>query len=912
MPACSIKVCIRFRPFNRRELALGESKGKFQIQDGVNLECLGNTLQHHQFAFDRIFGMNTNQPEVFEYVGRPCIEDVMQGFNGTIFAYGQTGAGKSFSMMGDLHQEEIKGIIPRGANLIFRTIDKDTSSTEYSVKCSYLEIYNETIQDLLDPTGLKKNLKIHESPQKGIYIQDLTEEYVNNEEDIYTLLDIGASNRAVASTNMNLESSRSHTVFIIEVHQKTGDGSTKSGRLNLVDLAGSEKVGKTGATGQTLEEAKGINKSLSALGLCINALVEGRKHVPYRDSKLTRILQDSLGGNTKTTLLCACSPHDDNFEETISTLKFGARAKTIKTNVKANTQKSAAELMRIIEKLKQELAALKAYCAELEKQLPSAKVAEIREKVASIVGTASDATDGSGAPALGDDESNADDENVVNNPSLVTRALESDPVASAEMAAELDRVREESRTRVANLESDLLEATQREEELRARIKTLETTSANVDSLLAAKDADHSRQSAVWNDEKNKLIFEREQVELDLEHIIAELEDAKIAREKMQKELAMTRTSFNEYKLQTGDMEKLQAEQEILFEELAAAEEKFAITQEKCDMYRQQADVNSRKAEDTLKSLKDVEKERDELYDYIQSLERDLEEATRKRIEEEGKVKQLEQTLADSRVQSGEAKASAQANAAQQLIVAQTQMEVLASEKRSLESRLEMESLRVSVLTEKNETLSKESSDLQSQVVALQEKSIAAEKRAAEAHHAAADAVSSKEAESLRARVGVLEKEKIQLESAKDVAEFEAAEAAKKSSQMQFKVNSLQTRCDALEEEVKRLRGRMQEIEVKADAEEKSKVELQQKLDESDKQVQQLKLLNENNIRRAKVWKPITKSGSSVIDAFSQKEEFGMHKLRSTGSKLLEEAREQARAADSPKASPSPHSAFSSK
>ena len=253
--------------------------------------------------------------------------DVLNGYNGTIFAFGQTGSGKTYTMFGpdDITCEEDKGIVPRASAHLFGAIRDDPREIQYSIKASFLEIYKENIRDLLHPAT--PTLPVRESPTKGVYVEHLTEEYVSSEEDIAELIRLGEASRSVAATQMNARSSRSHSLFIIQVEQKNlADDSIKTGRLNLVDLAGSEKVGKTGATGNLLEEAKKINQSLSALGNCIHALTEShRGHVPYRDSKLTRILQESLGGNTKTTLVITASPHVFNAEETLGSLRFGAR-----------------------------------------------------------------------------------------------------------------------------------------------------------------------------------------------------------------------------------------------------------------------------------------------------------------------------------------------------------------------------------------------------------------------------------------------------------------------------------------------------------------------------------------------------------------------------------------------------------
>jgi kinesin family protein 5 len=204
---------------------------------------------------------------------------------------------------------------------------------------------------------MNDNLPIHEDKQKGVYVKGMLEVFVGSVEEVYEAMRRGQSNRVVAFTSMNAESSRSHSIFMLQITQKNIEtGSTKTGKMSLVDLAGSEKVGKTGATGQTLEEAKKINKSLSALGMVINALTDGKSsHVPYRDSKLTRILQESLGGNSRTTLIINCSPSTFNEPETVSTLRFGMRAKSIKNKVKINEELSPAELKSLLRKAKNEL-----------------------------------------------------------------------------------------------------------------------------------------------------------------------------------------------------------------------------------------------------------------------------------------------------------------------------------------------------------------------------------------------------------------------------------------------------------------------------------------------------------------------------------------------------------------------------
>jgi len=363
----NIKVVARFRPQNRIEVANnGQPIVQFESDDTCSVS---SSEANAPFTFDRVFGMDSQQSDIFDFSIRSTVEDVMNGYNGTVFAYGQTGAGKSYTMMGDMTDQQKQGIIPRIVKQIFDAIlVYGSESVEYTVQIAYMEIYMEKIRDLLNPQ--KDNLNIHEGP-KGPYVKDLREVYVDSVDDVLAAMELGQRSRAVASTNMNQESSRSHSIFSLTVNQKdVNTQSQKSGMLYLVDLAGSEKVGKTGATGQTLEEAKKINKSLSALGMVINALTDGKStHIPYRDSKLTRILQESLGGNSRTTLIINCSPSSYNDAETVSTLRFGMRAKTIKNKAKVNAELSPAELKKQLKAAHHQVVSFEKYVASLDAEV---------------------------------------------------------------------------------------------------------------------------------------------------------------------------------------------------------------------------------------------------------------------------------------------------------------------------------------------------------------------------------------------------------------------------------------------------------------------------------------------------------------------------------------------------------------
>ncbi|KAI9303760.1 kinesin heavy chain [Cunninghamella echinulata] len=368
MSGNNIKVVCRFRPQNKLEIKEGGQPIIDINEDGTNVALKGENPCN--FSFDKIFGSNTRQQEVFDYSIKSIVDDVVAGYNGTVFAYGQTGSGKTFTMMGsDIDDTENKGIIPRIVEQIFESIMLSPDNIEFTVKVSYMEIYMEKVRDLLNPSC--DNLPIHEDKVKGVYVKGVLEVYVSSTEEVYDVMRRGGSNRVVAYTNMNAESSRSHSMVMITITQKNVDtGAAKSGKLYLVDLAGSEKVGKTGASGQTLEEAKKINKSLTALGMVINALTDGKSnHIPYRDSKLTRILQESLGGNSRTTLIINCSPSSYNEFETISTLRFGVRAKTIKNKAKVNADLSPAQLKALLKKVKGEAVSYQNYITALEGEI---------------------------------------------------------------------------------------------------------------------------------------------------------------------------------------------------------------------------------------------------------------------------------------------------------------------------------------------------------------------------------------------------------------------------------------------------------------------------------------------------------------------------------------------------------------
>ncbi|XVE89722.1 hypothetical protein DITRI_Ditri20bG0018500 [Diplodiscus trichospermus] len=340
-------VCVRFRPLSSMEKRdLGDNIC-IQSIDSETFIIKDEKQEGFTFSFDKVFYEKSKQADIYEFLVLPIVRDAFNAINGTIIAYGQTGAGKTYSMEGPNileFDEQKKGILPRVVDGLFECIRSSNDSTKYTIKLSMVEIYMEKVRDLFDLS--KDNIQIKESRTQGILLSGATEIFLLDPAEALQSLSSGIANRAIGETQMNMASSRSHCVYMFTLNQEsTTEKRVKSGKLILVDLAGSEKVEKTGAEGRVLEEAKTINKSLSALGNVINALTCGSpskaNHIPYRDSKLTRILQDALGGSSRTALLCCCSPSPSNASESLSTLRFGARAKHIKASplVRGNEEK---------------------------------------------------------------------------------------------------------------------------------------------------------------------------------------------------------------------------------------------------------------------------------------------------------------------------------------------------------------------------------------------------------------------------------------------------------------------------------------------------------------------------------------------------------------------------------------------
>ncbi|XP_067383257.1 kinesin-like protein KIF1B isoform X2 [Channa argus] len=381
MSGASVKVAVRVRPFNSREMSK-ESKCIIQMQGNTTtiLNPKAPKEPAKTFSFDYSYWSHTtpedpcfaSQNLVYNDIGKEMLQHAFEGYNVCIFAYGQTGAGKSYTMMGK-QEEGQEGIIPMLCEDLFEKINEDSNKEElsYSVEVSYMEIYCERVRDLLNPKN-KGNLRVREHPLLGPYVEDLSKLAVTSYTDIADLMDAGNKARTVAATNMNETSSRSHAVFTIVFTQRKHDSETdlsteKVSKISLVDLAGSERADSTGAKGTRLKEGANINKSLTTLGKVISALAEvdnctskSKKKkktdfIPYRDSVLTWLLRENLGGNSRTAMVAALSPADINYDETLSTLRYADRAKNIKCNAVINEDPNN----KLVRDLKDEVARLK-------------------------------------------------------------------------------------------------------------------------------------------------------------------------------------------------------------------------------------------------------------------------------------------------------------------------------------------------------------------------------------------------------------------------------------------------------------------------------------------------------------------------------------------------------------------------
>ncbi|GLI58618.1 hypothetical protein VaNZ11_000353 [Volvox africanus] len=595
-----VKVAVRCRPLNSKEK--GDNRAVIVDVDGK----IGQVTLHNpkgdeppkSFTFDNAFDWNVTQKEVYDIVARPIVNSVADGYNGTIFAYGQTGTGKTHTMEGQ-PTPELQGIIPNCFDHIFEIVN-GSSGRQWMVRASYLEIYNEEVRDLLSKDS-KNKLELKEHKDSGVYVKGLNAFVVKGVPELKNVLEVGRKNRSVGATLMNQDSSRSHSIFTITIEsieqtKAQPEGHIKVGKLNLVDLAGSERQSKTGATGDRLKEATKINLSLSALGNVISALVDSKSgHVPYRDSKLTRLLMDSLGGNTKTIMCANMGPADWNYDETLSTLRYANRAKNIKNKPKINEDPKDA----MLREFQEEISRLKALLAAEGGALPEGLAA------------------GPGG------------EVVVEKVVTVPKALD---------AAFLEKMR---RDMEEQMKADLAakQAAALNEEQLQKVKEEAAAKAKAEADRLAEEKRKAEEEAVKMQRKQQKIKEEmEKKSQDAEQIRAEKEalakklkamESKILKGDAAGGLAeVTKKKEEELRKKEQELERRRKDEEARRQKIAAMEEAQLAAEEKYKDKADEAEQKTKKLKKLWKKFQEVNAEVEDMYKEFQREKEDLLESIR--------------------------------------------------------------------------------------------------------------------------------------------------------------------------------------------------------------------------------------------------------------------------------------------
>mmetsp|Transcript_40494 Transcript_40494/g.89986 ORF Transcript_40494/g.89986 Transcript_40494/m.89986 type:complete len:782 (-) Transcript_40494:415-2760(-) len=602
----AVKVVVRCRPMNGKEKADGRQRIVDMDVDQGQVKVKNPKADDREppkaFTFDQVYDWNCTQTEIFDITARPIVDSCMEGYNGTIFAYGQTGTGKSHTMEGKDDPPELRGIIPNTFEYVFSMIAKQSGTKEFLVRASYLEIYNEEIRDLLAKDHTKK-LELKESPDKGVYVKDLMQFVVKGVAEMNSVQAVGKKNRAVGATQMNQDSSRSHSIFTITIEAtEKFDGSVAAaakddshirvGKLNLVDLAGSERQSKTGATGDRLKEGIKINMSLTALGNVISALVDGKSgHIPYRDSKLTRLLQDSLGGNTKTVMVANIGPACYNYDETISTLRYANRAKNIQNKPRINEDPKDA----MLREFQEEIAKLKAML---------------------------DAEGGEGL-SVGED-------GVVER--VVQRPKALDPQMLEKMRAEMEaQLKAEMAAKVGSgtLTEEQLATLRAEAEDKAK---QEAARLEEDKRRAEEEAAKlQRKQAKMQEEISKKAEDAEKIRAEKEALAKKLKsmESKILKGEARGGLVeVTRKKEKELRKKEEELERRRKEDEEKQKRIVEMEENQLMIEEKFSSKAEEAEQKTKKLKKLFKKFQEVNAEVEDMYKEFQREKEDLLESIR--------------------------------------------------------------------------------------------------------------------------------------------------------------------------------------------------------------------------------------------------------------------------------------------
>lgn len=637
----NVKVLIRVRPPSANELADEDAIGSVTITSGqtIDLKAEGKA-EPFRFTFDNVYDESTTQEMVFAGAGVPLVENCLNGFNSTIFCYGQTGAGKTHTMIGELEDRDLRGLAPRVFEKLFEKIYETTekeSRTSFEVDCSFLEIHNETITDLLNPS--MTNMLIREGAT-GAYVDGLRAVKTMNGAEALELMRRGTQNRKVSETKANKKSSRSHMVYtcFVEKTSKTETGLERKtySRLNLVDLAGSERNRASGAKSDTLREACHINKSLSTLGRVIRELVEnqrsGHGHIPYRDSKLTYLLQDSLGGNAKTSIIANISPMSPNAQETLSTLQFAKRAKNIRQKCRLNEVTSAGNemLQKEIKRLKIELENIKMQSAE-----PNEETDNLKEKLRAEVMKIEDLQERMEATVTLNQNLNEQAFHLQQE----IRDLKDDKKALRESLDSLLEQCDEVSARCGDV--DALKEKASSTEMNAVLQDLEsqkemTRQEELAKKQKAAEIEDLQMQLAHKNRELGMLREREQVLLtDLETSQSDILKLQDEISTLTEELAETRTSNDE----------LQAREAHLTEELANTKECLETCEE--DLKEKQSALEAAETQATLNNQENAK-----LKENLTSCQKNLQDAEKARDAAERRLEKGEARIEELRLQLG--------------------------------------------------------------------------------------------------------------------------------------------------------------------------------------------------------------------------------------------------------------------
>ncbi|XP_065919368.1 kinesin-like protein KIF3B [Dysidea avara] len=557
----SVKVVVRCRPMSEQEIASNyERVVDMDVARGMVIIKNPNSTDSNlrDFTFDAVYDWNSKQKDLYDETFRPIVESVLEGYNGTIFAYGQTGTGKTYTMEGIRSDAELKGVIPNAFDHIFIHIQR-TENEQFLVRASYLEIYQEAIRDLLSKDQ-QKRLELRERPDSGVYVEDLSSFVAKNVKEIERVMSVGNQNRSVGRTDMNEHSSRSHAIFIVTVEcckiGVDGKDHIRVGKLNLVDLAGSERQSKTGTTGERFKEATKINLSLSALGNVISALVDGKSsHIPYRDSKLTRLLQDSLGGNSKTCMVANVGPASYNYDETLTTIRYANRAKNIKNKPIINEDPKDA----LLREFQEELLRLKS-ALEKRKKKGSKKRHKTQQE--------------------GDSEGESDEgeENTEGNLKVEQERLEAERQSILQNKELLEEEREKLVSGVQERANQLKKEQKKQEVLASKIKAMESKLlAGTKSIVDKTD----QQQIALEQQKQEMIEQKKRERTIQQQLLLKEESTLEAKENyssLQEEVEVKTKKLNKLKsrlkVTKAEIVDMKSEQAKVREELAISLEEL--------------------------------------------------------------------------------------------------------------------------------------------------------------------------------------------------------------------------------------------------------------------------------------------------------------------------------------------------